>query len=89
MVLKPEASCGTKHLLLLAGFTGILLGLAITLLSIQSAMAEKLEGRIRQNEQFRAEMAVRDEGTQAMLVEMKADLKDIKAAVKNTKAPAP
>ena len=74
--MAPEKpNCGGKHLALLAGFAVLLVTLATTLVCMQSAMAEKLETRIRINEQFRAEVGVR-------LNIIGDDIKEIKQAVK-------
>jgi len=70
---KPN--CGAKHLALVAGFVAILIGLFVTLTSMQSATADKLEQRIRINEQFRAEVGVK-------LDVIATDIKEIKQAVK-------
>ncbi|HUV65457.1 MAG TPA: hypothetical protein VMW24_16290 [Sedimentisphaerales bacterium] len=70
---KPN--CGAKHLALVAGFVAILIGLFVTLTSMQSATADKLEQRIRINEQFRAEVGVK-------LDVIANDIKEIKQAVK-------
>ncbi|HUX03152.1 MAG TPA: hypothetical protein VMY35_19495 [Phycisphaerae bacterium] len=74
--MAPEKpNCGGKHLALVAGFVAILIGLFVTLTSMQSATADKLEQRIRINEQFRAEVGVK-------LDVIANDIKEIKQAVK-------
>jgi len=70
-----KLNCGTKHLALLAVFVAVLIGMFWTLNSMQSTAAEKLETRVRLNEQFRAEVGVK-------LDVIANDIKDIKQAVK-------